>query len=138
MDGMEDIQKLRRDRLRAYIKENAKSVNAFAVALGRQASFFSDLLRGEKSFRERLVEKLEDEVSQKGWPPIGLTHLTADQPNKVVPMVRPWPFSFSRQEYDRLPDVQRAEINGRIATLVEINEAALGVAEKRARNRKKS
>lgn len=135
---MEDIQKLRRDRLRSYIKENAKSVNAFAMALGRQASFFSDLLRGEKSFREKLVEKLEAEVSGKGWPPIGLTNLAVDQSKKVVPLVRPWPFSCKREEFDRLPELQRVDINARIATLVEINEAAIGVAEKRARSRKKS
>jgi len=135
---VDDIQQLRRDRLRDYIKAQALSVNAFAIELGRQASFFSDLLRGEKSFREKLVEKLEAEVSKKGWPPIGLTDLVGDQSRNVISFVRPWPFSCSRDEFDRLPDIQKGEINGRISTLVEINEATREAAQKRARSRKKS
>jgi hypothetical protein len=114
MAPVEDIQKLRRERLRAYIKANAKSVNAFALALGRQASFFSDLLRGEKSFREKLVEKLEEEVSKKGWPPIGLTDLNAEQPQKIVPFAQSWPVlpTVTRKQYDDLPKPVKDQILG--------------------------
>jgi hypothetical protein len=122
-----DVQELRRRALRAYIdQEFGTSVNAFALKLDRAPSFFNELLRKKRPFREQLAEKLEHEIVAKGLPQLALRNPPEGQESHgaaVVHLPQRWPFSFARERFERLTDTQKARIDERLCAMLEQFEA---------------
>jgi hypothetical protein len=122
-----DIQDIRRGALRSYLKETAHlSVNAFATKLERSASFFNELLKGKRPFREQLAETLERQIAEAGLPPLALRAPTPSDDNTLTNVVRiaeRWPFSVARERFDQLSPIQKARIDERVCAMIEQFEA---------------
>jgi hypothetical protein len=119
-----DIQAIRRRNLRAHLNGayGGNMSRLAAAADQRSPSYFSDLLRGErskKSFGEKIARKLEKQL--------GLATNSLDIPNDdetlnvaegVQSLYPVWPFSFDRERFDRLSAAQKTKIDGIVEGLI--------------------
>jgi hypothetical protein len=68
-----------------------------------------------------------DPLQARQVPSLKLLSGTANRQTQEEEDGNFWPFSCTPEQYVRLPLVQRADMNGRVSMLVELNEAAFGI-----------
>jgi len=123
-----DVQDARRKALRDYIDQHFDtSVNAFGKALDRAPSFFNEVLRRKRAFREALAEELEREIAERRLPKIHLVRPKIEGDSQgtavVVSLPQPWPFSFARERFERLTELQRARLDGYLTGMIAMIES---------------
>lgn len=115
-----DIQSLRRDRLREWIRDHYDgNVSRYAEIVGKKQSQIADMLDERKSFGEKVAGALEGKTP--GMPSGYLRH-----PDSGTTPKSGWSFHFAlRFEQDRwnaLPPGQRRKLEAKFLELIELCE----------------
>jgi hypothetical protein len=122
-----DKAETRRRRLQLLVQQYG-SQKAVAEACGFTSdNYVTQLLNPRKSFGEKTARKIEKATRKPlGW-------LDEDDATDLAPTV-PWPFSFDRMLWDRLPPTKQRELENAFQRLIlgaAVEEAAAPPAKRR-------